>query len=162
MYSSSSQTGAADTRRRAKRSPMELLVNLIEAEPTASKERLWNQWWAAVSADDEYLHAVGRHTFTNLYEATERDRRKTKSQPRAKPDPTVDKARAEALARRVVAAVLLEVTLPTNGKRLKDSTFADCARAGGWFSTVAKMGQPKQVVGDIVTEEQLRAIKFGK
>jgi len=136
---------------------MELLVGLIDSEPTASMERLWNQWKDAVLHDEDYLVPVLRHTFTNLYGALERDRRSKKPQ-RAKPSAAAVQERISALAKRATEIILFNLVLP-NGKKLKDATFADCAKAGGWFAAISKKGKPHQIVGELLSEEQLRLMR---
>jgi hypothetical protein len=53
--------------------------------------------------------------------------------------------------------VLMNLELP-NGKALKDSTFSECAKAGGFFSKVAKMGKPNAIVGKTMDEAALRKV----
>jgi hypothetical protein len=55
--------------------------------------------------------------------------------------------------------MLLEMVLP-NGKALKDCTGNECqemsARLGPWLAAVAERVQPTQLVGDALTEDQVR------
>ena len=53
--------------------------------------------------------------------------------------------------------MLLDMILPT-GRSLRESSGEDCERAGGWLSQVAKKIQPGQIVGDVMTEEQVRRL----
>ena len=53
--------------------------------------------------------------------------------------------------------VLLNLVLPS-GKMLKDSTGAECAGAGGWYTKIASRVAPDEVVGNVLSEEQLRKI----
>jgi hypothetical protein len=64
---------------------------------------------------------------------------------------------AVRIARRVRNMVLMDLVLPT-GKKLRESTFADCAKAGGWFSEIAKHGKPNQAVDKKLTEDDLQNI----
>jgi hypothetical protein len=45
-----------------------------------------------------------------------------------------------------------------NGKMLKDSTGAECASAGGWYTKISSRVAPEEVVGNVLSEEQLRKI----
>lgn len=47
----------------------------------------------------------------------------------------------------------------TSGKLLRFATFADCEREGGWLRDVARQGKPTQVVGNVLTEQQLLNLK---
>jgi hypothetical protein len=61
--------------------------------------------------------------------------------------------------KRRLAVVLLDLVLPGSGKKLRDATFAECAKVGGWYAKVAKMGGPRQIVGRVLSEEKLQAVK---
>jgi hypothetical protein len=53
--------------------------------------------------------------------------------------------------------ILMNLVMP-NGKMLKDSTFAECADIGGWYAKIASRVAPEEVVGNVLSEEQLRKI----
>jgi hypothetical protein len=38
-------------------------------------------------------------------------------------------------------------------------TFAECAKARGWFATLAKMGKPTQIVGKVLSEADLHKVR---
>lgn len=138
----------------ARKNPTELLVSIIEDDPTASTERLFKLWNERVIADEDYQSSVNRHAFTNILASLERHKRK----PRPKKSAKEVAARVERLKKRVTAIILLNLTLP-NGKRLEQATFAECSAAGGWYAKVAKRGKPNQIVGKVLSEEDLRSIK---
>lgn len=54
--------------------------------------------------------------------------------------------------------ILLDLTLP-NGKALRQSTGAECTKAGGFFAEVAKHVKPRQVVDRHLTEAELQNIR---
>ena len=54
--------------------------------------------------------------------------------------------------------VLLDYVLP-NGKMLRDSTFGECAEAGGWLTRLSKRGQAGDKVGAVLSEQDVRAIR---
>jgi hypothetical protein len=62
---------------------------------------------------------------------------------------------AEAKAK-IVERLLDMIML--NGKLLRDCTGADCIRLGGWLTRVGKKVGPKQRVGEVLSEQQLRAL----
>lgn len=152
-----SRTGAAASRRLAKKSPMQLLVDIIDGDPTADHRRLFRTWWDRIQSDDQFMEAVALHAFTNMFAALERD--KNKSAP-VKPKEAIEAERkaVAALVSQVRNVVLLDLKLP-NGKKLRNSTFAECSAAGGWFKMVATKGKPSQVVGAVLTEDELRGIR---
>lgn len=59
--------------------------------------------------------------------------------------------------RRVNHIVLMNLVLP-GGVMLRHATFADCAKAGGWFADVAKCGKPTEAVDKKLEEADLRNI----
>lgn len=147
--------GNAAVTRTASKNPIKLLADLIEDDPSASKDRLFKKWWATIKIDDSYLLAVARHAFTNMLHALDREA----NQPRhtkKEGAPTLDEVMDAQ--KRIIGASLLSLVLPKTNKTLADSTFAECATAGGWFSRVSKMGKPKEIVGTKLTNEDLQKI----
>lgn len=65
------------------------------------------------------------------------------------------KQQISALASQIRTQILLDTILP-NGKRLRHSTFADCAKAGGWFAAIAKLGKPSEAVDKKLSEADLQ------
>lgn len=67
--------------------------------------------------------------------------------------------RAEsALLAEIRTVILLDLELP-NGKTLRQSTGAECAKAGGFFAEVAKHIKATEVVDKHLTETDLQNIK---
>lgn len=62
------------------------------------------------------------------------------------------------LKAKVRAVVLLDLELP-NGKKLRQATGAECKKAGGFYSEVAKHLKPTQVVDRHLTESELKNIR---
>lgn len=67
-------------------------------------------------------------------------------------------AALESLRASIRDVILLDLTLP-NGKALRDSTGAECKRAGGFFREVAKHIRPTQVVDKHMSEADLQNIR---
>lgn len=156
MQTAHLKQGSAVVRRVAQKSPLELLVSLIEDDPTADNERLFRKWLVEVRGDDEYLTAALRHTFTNMVSALDRDRR-AKSPYKAAMAAMLPQEIARGIKDQVAAVILLNLTLPS-GKLLRDATFKECYEAGGWFIKVSRAGKPSDVVGKALSEEDLRAL----
>lgn len=68
-------------------------------------------------------------------------------------DDTTKSMKASAVAK----IVLMQVTLPT-GKTLAESTGAECVAAGGWLARVGERVGPRGIVGEILSESQLRGL----
>lgn len=153
------KTGAAAVARTAAKNPMLVLASLMSSHPASDIGWLFRKWSEQVQKDEELLEAALRHTFQNMLHSLDR--------------PTVDRRRidlqqtrsaniqreARQIADRVVNVVLMNLTLPS-GKVLRDATFKECARAGGFFLRVAKKGKPQQIVGKTLTEADLQALRL--
>lgn len=151
------RTGSAAMSRMARKNPMELLVSLIEDDPTASDGIIFRKWSEIVRGDDDYLAASLQHAFTNMMKAAERHKRKPQ---KAKPSPKEVAARVARMSKRIDQIIMMKIMVPGANKPVEECTFAELARAPGWYAKVAKLGKPNQIVGKVLSEEQLRAIKW--
>jgi hypothetical protein len=160
LFAETSRTGSAAMSRVAQKNPLELLRRMRDADSTADPERIFKKWYKQVVEDEAYLLATLHHAYTNMWVSLERDEPKkiTTKEDLAKRRKE-QKEKVTGLVKRITNIVLLDVVLPC-GKRLRDATFAECAEAGGWFSKIAKMGRPNQLVGKILSEEDLHAVKL--
>jgi hypothetical protein len=48
-----------------------------------------------------------------------------------------------------------------NGKQLRHCTFAEVATFGQRYAKLASMGEPDQVVGQVLSQKQVRSLLFG-
>ncbi|WP_448043794.1 hypothetical protein [Bradyrhizobium liaoningense] len=58
---------------------------------------------------------------------------------------------------RIIRVILLDLTLPT-GKKLRDATGAECAKAGGFYTEIARHLKPSQVVDKHMNERDLQEL----
>lgn len=77
--------------------------------------------------------------------------RRTREESAARTAAALEELRAK------VRVVLLDLVLP-NGKALRDATGAECAKAGGFYSEIAKHIKPTQVVDRHLSENDLKNI----
>lgn len=136
---------------------MQVLVDLVESDPTADNDRLFKSWWPIVQDDEDLLLAVARHAFTNMASALDRDRRKSTRKRRPEHHVQAERVAVAKISERVRNIVLMELTLP-NGKKLRQASFKECSAAGGWFKLLACKGKPSEIVGKVLTEDDLRKI----
>jgi len=136
---------------------MQLLAHLAENDPTASKEILFKKWWDKVKNDHHYLLAVGRHAFTNMLNALDRENQSNLSKRKVfdTAATTPSQQEIEIAKNKIVKGSLLSLMLPKIGKPLCKATFKECEIAGGWFGKVAKLGKPGEIVGAKLTNEDL-------
>jgi hypothetical protein len=160
-YTEGLQTGAAVTRRSSEVSPMAVLARMRQDDPTAGYEYLRGKWSEYVEARQDHLNAVLDYSFHNYWSQLDDSERKTKAKEARTSADAQRKERIVAEGKEVASAVsnivLMNLELP-NGKALKDSTFSECAKAGGFFSKVAKMGKPNASVGKSMDEAALRKV----
>ena len=156
MLQIASRTGASATRRVGKVGLLQLLINLIENDPTASKEVMFRKWRAAIINDPEDIDVALLYTFTNLWETAERDHK-----PKAQRDPAQIQARIAQVAEvreQIVRKVFsLDFVMP-NGKQLGDCTFGYLEKVGGVFIKISKMGKPNQVIRKVLTAKKLEEV----
>lgn len=157
------RNGANCFTRRVPLSVQRLVAEILADNETgpdhaANKAALFPLFLAALEKDEDYQRAVDWYAFSNFYdyEATTRN---VKPRLDARPAPSTLTPAVEAMKAKIAERILLMEWVLPNGKRLADCTFGELAKLGGWLAKVAKKGKPNQIVGKVLTERQLRAIK---
>lgn len=69
------------------------------------------------------------------------------------------KSKITRLANRVSQIALMDLRTST-GKRIRDCTFAEIKKEAGWLGAIAKLGKPNQIVGEVLTETDIRNIRL--
>lgn len=151
------RTGASGMARRGRKNPTEIMVNLIEADPTAAFDRIFKQWWEIVKADDDYHEAIGFHAGTNIWASLTRNK-----PPQRRPgmkEIAERQAQIEAVASKVANKVLTLNFVMPNGHKLGECTGTEVVKFGGVFTAIGKKAG-KQLVGKVFTsDKQIQAIK---
>jgi hypothetical protein len=130
-----------------------LLKEIIEKNLKEPRDILFEIFAEQVRDDEGYLLSVIDYFFTNNCRSL------TESPQRTVETDEERAARVEAMKAHI-AANLMEIILPT-GLSLRESTGADCKRAGGWFLKIAKVVPPRKKVGDVLDEKGVQEL-FGK
>lgn len=141
-----------------------LIARIIKDNKRASREKHLVLFSSLVRSEgyEEYLTAIVRNSFNMLYkraagsisppttaELTERAAART--------------ARRQAEDRRVadlkadIVRNLMELALP-NGKKLRECTGRECIEAGSFFRRVGQSLGPDDVVGEVLSENDLQEI----
>lgn len=154
-YTEGLKQGSATMSRIAEKNPQHLIIEVMEDDPQAGPEKLFKKWYALIKDDEDYLVPALRHAFTNMLNNIDRGRPK---RTRKKPNQKAREQEVALLKERIEKVLFLNLMLPT-GKLLRESTFAECANVGGWFGKIAKKGKPHEIVGDVLSEEQIRKIR---
>lgn len=152
---------------------------------TGSRKEALDDFMGRMKADPSFLDALAQDYFERMaavwtvrtegagskaFVRTEvsQDKVERQSHPNAVPVALVRRTKEEAAERtatvfaemkaKVRGLVLLDLLLP-NGKALRDATGDECAKAGGFFSEVAKHLKPTQVVDRHLREGDLQNIR---
>lgn len=157
------------------------------ANATGSRKEAQDAFIEAMKADPAYLDILARDYFERMAAVwtvrtegkfnkafvrtdVSADKSERMSHPHGeiKPIALVRRTREETAARTAAAfnemkakirsVVLLDLVLPT-GKALRDSTGAECEKAGGFYAEIAKHLKPTQVVDRHLSENDLQNIK---
>jgi hypothetical protein len=70
----------------------------------------------------------------------------------------IEKQIVKKYVQKAYSIMLENVRLAVTGKLLLESTFADCAKEGGWLTRLAAKGKPREIVGKKLTKAQILAL----
>lgn len=126
--------------------PMDVLLALKNKHSGMPRSELFLLFQKQIHAKDSLQRAVDYYYFTSMLTALD-------TAPRKKHNLELS-AEVSRTVKVVRNRVLMDTILPS-GKKLKHATFAECEFAGGWFSEIAKMGAPRQIVGKTISEQDL-------
>ena len=130
------------------------------ARSQASKKELLKKFIEGARDDDDYLLACLEYAFDNALAAYRREKSRPTTEQKAKRAAERTKeanAHAKLVARIKSSIVVLNQVMP-NGKKLRDCTGEECMHFGGWLKRLATVVGAKNRVGDVVDEQQARAI----
>jgi hypothetical protein len=143
--------------------PRDMLKRLIEKNPKANKDELFNLFCEAVENEPMIIEVIIEYWYINNYQSLMAPRltAKVATAYRREAITTALKARATAVIEKKAKIILLDMVMPS-GKKLRDTTFAACAelgeRMGQWLSDLSVMGAPNQKIGSVLTEDQVRQV----
>lgn len=144
-----------------KKNPRDVLRRILASTPNASEKEVMDEARDLILADEAYVEAIFKYWFANNYRAyTKTAESDTVIILRQRRPVQLLKKERVAKAEQLKTAVriaLMEHVL-TNGKMVRDSTFGDCKREGGWLLEVAKQGKSNEIVGRKLTEKNLAAL----
>ena len=135
--------------------PRNLLMRIITQNPGVPESELADAFWAEVQTDEECLKVITiDYWFPNNY----RSLLTSNKRPRATTG-QASKIRSQIKAgiRKEAKRMLLDFIMP-NGKMLRNCTGRDCAKFGGWMGKIASKIKPGEVVGEKLSEDQVRKL----
>lgn len=166
------ETGIQGNKRQSwsKANPRDLLARIIDANPHGSRSEWYSELRDTLLSEEgaDYLNTVIEYWFSNNLNsidrpkpaprpAVDRAEKAAKSEAMKKAAVSVAEKHVELLVEEKVERILLDLEMPT-GKTLRDSTGAECAKAGGWFQKIASHVKPNQKVGKVLSEDQVRGL----
>lgn len=144
------------------KNPRELLHRVMRENPRGSEKEVFEGFCDHVENDPGYWGAIIEYWFANNYRlfyvseiaanSVAISRRETKQRAR---DVV---AREKAIIKDRLRAALMDLVL-SNGKKLREATFGDCEREGGWLLAISKRGKRGEIVGKKLTEDDLHNIQ---
>src|SRR5262245_10718011 len=142
--------------------PREILRRLLEKNPSWGRGQLLDEFKRLVENSPSHLEAIIEYWFSNnYYSLLERpDRSDERRQRQASQTSQFRKALNEKIDDRV-KVVLLDMQMP-NGKPLRNCTGTECkalsGRMGAWLLRISKQMKPTDIVGDVLTETQIKKL----
>jgi hypothetical protein len=137
--------------------PRDIIIELTKMYPEEDRAALFARFREEIKDHEDYQRKIDWYFFVNMHDYLTTRRNSPSGQARAV-QKNAEHDVVKDLKQQIVQLVLLDLMLP-NGKVLREATGADCAKAGGWFAAIAKKVKPKQVVGAVLSEEQLQAMR---
>src|SRR5690348_1209258 len=125
-----------------KRSARALLREIVEAHPDYDEEAIYHEMQEQCAA---YFPEILRYWVTNNLKAL---------RPRKRGEQTADRTASMEKTVGRMKMLLLDTVLPT-GKMLRDSTFAEAGKTGGWLTRLSKCGQPGEIIGATMSEKEV-------
>jgi hypothetical protein len=123
-----------------------LMRDVIKDNPGLESKKIVRKWLEIVrddpDMDESALELAGRFVYNSVLQSKPR-RNRVKME-----------ARAERVRSRV-ARHLFSFVMP-NGKPLGKCTFGEVTKFGEGFTQLGKMGRPKEIIEDTITEAQAR------
>ena len=149
--------------------PRDMVRRLCREHPGASAAEITGYVRDLVLGDEpEYLMPFLLHTVRNILNALDREediRRRREQRERAREQQAAERSEQVGQAEAAVTAqvrkeaeiMLLDLTAP-NGKLNRHCTGAECRHFGGWYSRLADRVGDDNLVGDKVSEQDVREL----
>lgn len=153
-----------------KMSLFDAFKNAMMNNPKGSRKEAFDHFLETVKSDPRYLAALAEDYFYRQTQNWDLDQNRLGSSlvatPAQRKRAEVSAAQRAASAARVAKAtdeikarirkvIMLDLTLP-NGKKLRDCTGAECAKAGGFYTEVSKHIKATEIVDKHLSERNLQ------
>ena len=156
--------GAAFAARRSQNNPRQLLIGLIEGDPSAEKDRQWRCFVERIQEEDGvslpadgYAMSCLHEVFIRAWDTLNRVAKVTRESPQKRVErQRMEQVKVAEIKAKVIQFAWLQMVMP-NGKEAGDCTGTEMVAFGGKFAKIGhKVG--KKRVRDVLTEKQVRAI----
>jgi hypothetical protein len=139
-----------DTPKRRPQNARGLVAQIIEKWPTLSTLAQEEKFCDAARRDEDFVDEVLR-TYWRQNSALLTKR------PATAAERSERNARIVEVAKTMRNIILLDLMLPS-GKLVRNSTGAECTKAGGFFAEIGKRIGSRKIVGNVLSEADLQAI----
>lgn len=139
--------------------PRDLLRQLVEQNPTWSREHVFKEFKAKIIKNRSFIDVVLEYWFANNFHSLVRDPggRPTHGQQGAAASGA--KAKIQARIKQEAQVLLLDLMMPI-GKKLGDCTGLECkalsTKMGGWLLRISNQIKPDETVSSALSENQVR------
>ena len=141
--------------------PRDILKRLMEENPRCEKQALLALFRDAAKSSEDHIDTIIDYWFANNYHSLAEKPPAQQREAMAARE-SAYRATSKKVQERIVAkaiSLLDPDMIFGNGKSLRDNTFGYFGKLGGGFMALSRMGKPNQVVGRVLTDDQIRSIK---
>lgn len=141
-----------------KANPRDMLKQILDKNPDLNKTEAFDLFYLQASDDPEIVQSIMEYWFVNNYHSLVHSyipRINTKQIQEEKAKEIKEKVKQKIVEEAKI--MLMDLILP-NGKQLRHCTGQDCRRAGGWFLKIANKIRPREIVGTMLSEEDVRRL----
>jgi hypothetical protein len=156
-------TGTTGAKRQSwsESSPRELLRMLVQKNPRWSRERIFDEFKIQIeqSTSKKYIDTIVEYWFANNYHSLVEREEPFRNRSARKQEELTEQLNNTIEHRAKI--FLLDIMMP-NGKLLRACTGAECkefsSKLGAWLLRISKTIKPTDIVGDVLTETQIRKL----
>lgn len=140
---------------------LELLAETMKEYPQASEKTHHDKLWDKIREIDSYYLTLFDNWFASNYtymEVIDQGPNNVAVRRKVRRINTARKAVAKTRAKELLSNFVLMNQVLSTGRLLRDSTFFDCKREGGWYTALSKKGRALEIVGKKLEEKDVQNI----
>jgi len=134
-----------------------VLLNLIKANPKASREEVEKLYEEEIREDEEMISACIKYAFRNEWNGIHHPRYRHKNGKDKADEKITSESRIADYVAKIRKGCILD-WISSTGRPYRECTFAIAVKDGGAIAKLGKLGKPNQIIGDFVSDKQARAL----